>query len=280
MTGTTGTTGDRGDLGGRAGRMVMVVPTYNEAENLEWIVERLLRAVPETDVLVVDDGSPDGTGALADALAAREPRVRVVHRTEKAGLGAAYLHGFAVALEHGYDVVGEMDADGSHQPEQLPRLMATLSDGADLVIGARWIKGGSVVNWSPFRKALSVGGNLYARVLLGIPVHDITAGFRLFRATTLRTIDLNDVESVGYCFQTDLTLRTVRAGLRVVEVPIEFLERERGESKMNGAVATESLRRITRWGLEERSKQLRGVLSQESRSARTGPVERQGRGLR
>jgi dolichol-phosphate mannosyltransferase len=250
------------------GRMVMVVPTYNEVENLEWIVERLLRAVPETDVLVVDDGSPDGTGAVADGLAAREPRVSVVHRTEKAGLGAAYLHGFAVALDRGYDVVGEMDADGSHQPEQLYRLMEALGD-ADLVIGARWIRGGSVVNWSPFRKALSVGGNLYARVLLGIPVHDVTAGFRLFRATTLRRIDLRDVESVGYCFQTDLTLRTVRAGLRVAEVPIEFLERERGESKMNRTVATESLRRITRWGVEERFAQLRGVLSRGGRARRT-----------
>jgi dolichol-phosphate mannosyltransferase len=252
--------------GDRPGRMVMVVPTYNEAENLEWIVERLLRAVPETDVLVVDDGSPDGTGALADALAARDERVRVVHRTERAGLGAAYLHGFAVALDLGYDVVGEMDADGSHQPEQLSRLVAALGE-ADLVIGARWIKGGSVVNWSPFRKALSVGGNLYARVLLGIAVHDVTAGYRLFRASTLRSIDLEDVESVGYCFQTDLTLRTLRAGLRVVEVPIEFLERERGESKMNRAVATESLRRITRWGLEERAAQVRGVLS-KTRSGR------------
>ena len=260
------------------GRMVMVVPTYNEVENLEWIVERLLRAVPSTDVLVVDDGSPDGTGDVADRLASREDRVGVVHRTEKAGLGAAYLHGFAVALERGYDVIGEMDADGSHQPEQLPRLMAALAE-ADLVIGARWIKGGSVVNWSLFRKALSVGGNLYARALLGIPVHDVTAGFRLFRASTLRTIDLSEVESTGYCFQTDLTLRVVRAGLRVVEVPIEFLERERGESKMDSAVATESLRRITRWGLEERRAQLRGILSKQSRAPRTGATQRQGRGL-
>ena len=246
--------------GSRPDRMVMVVPTYNEVDNIEWIVERLLAAVPQTDVLVVDDGSPDGTGAVADRLAARHGRVSVLHRTEKAGLGAAYLHGFAVALERGYDVIGEMDADGSHQPEQLPRLVAALGE-ADLVIGARWVRGGSVVNWSPFRKALSVGGNLYARLLLGIPVHDVTAGFRLFRAATLRAIDLSDVESVGYCFQTDLTLRTVRAGLRVVEVPIEFLERERGESKMNGTVAVESLRRISRWGLEERSAQVRGVLS-------------------
>jgi dolichol-phosphate mannosyltransferase len=232
-------------------RMVVVVPTYNEAENLEWITARLLRAAPEADLLVVDDGSPDGTGAIADRIAAAEPRVSVVHRTAKAGLGAAYLHGFAVALERGYDVVGEMDADGSHQPEQLHRLVAALAD-ADLVIGSRWVPGGRVVNWSRWRLALSRGGNLYARLLLGIPVRDVTAGFRLFRAATLRRIDLAGVESVGYCFQADLTLRTIRAGLRVVEVPIEFVERERGESKMDRAVAVESLRLITRWGLRAR----------------------------
>src|SRR6476661_11194573 len=183
--------------------MVMVVPTYNEVDNLAWIVERTLVAAPQTDVLVVDDGSPDGTGELADELASRHSRVSVVHRTEKAGLGAAYLHGFAVALERGYHVVGEMDADGSHQPEQLHRLREAL-ETADLVIGSRWVKGGSVVNWSLFRKALSVGGNIYARTLLGVPVRDITAGYRLFRASTLRAIDLTSVESVGYCFQTDL----------------------------------------------------------------------------
>lgn len=261
MTGITG--------GPAAGRMVVVIPTYNEADNLAWIVERLLRAVPTTDVLVVDDGSPDGTGRIADDLAAEDARVSVVHRTAKAGLGAAYLHGFAVALERGYDVVGEMDADGSHQPEQLHRLLEALPD-ADLVIGSRWIRGGSVVNWSPFRKALSVGGNLYARTLLGIPVHDVTAGFRLFRASTLRSISLENVESVGYCFQTDLTLRTVRAGLRVREVPIEFLERERGESKMDRSVAAESLRRITRWGLQERGARVRDVGSRWSHRRRDG----------
>jgi len=241
-------------------RMVMVIPTYNEAENLRWGVDRLLAAVPQTDVLVVDDGSPDGTGRIADELAASEPRVTVLHRTQKAGLGAAYLHGFEVALARGYDVVGEMDADGSHQPEQLHRLVDALAD-ADLVIGSRWVPGGSVVNWSPFRKALSKGGNLYARLLLGVPVHDLTAGFRLFRAATLRTIDLDGVESVGYCFQTDLALRTSRAGLRVREVPIDFRERERGESKMDRAVAIESLRRITRWGVEERRRRLRASLA-------------------
>jgi dolichol-phosphate mannosyltransferase len=241
------------------GAMVMVVPTYNEVDNLAWVVERTLAAVPQTHVLVVDDGSPDGTGKIADEIAAREPRVDVVHRTVKAGLGAAYLHGFAVALARGFDVIGEMDADGSHQPEQLHRLLEAL-EGADLVIGSRWVPGGTVVNWSLFRKGLSVGGNLYARALLGLPVRDVTAGFRLFRASTLRSIDLADVESVGYCFQADLTLRTVRAGLTVREVPIEFRERERGESKMNRSVATESLRRITAWGLRERRAQLQELL--------------------
>ena len=242
------------------GRIVMVVPTYNEAENLPWIVGRLLAAVPDTDVLVVDDGSPDGTGKMADGLAAEDPRVQVVHRTEKAGLGAAYLHGFAVALERGYDVVGEMDADGSHQPEQLPRLLDALVD-ADLVIGSRWVPGGSVVNWPWPRKALSVGGNLYARLALGIPVRDVTAGYRVFRRATLEALDLHSVESSGYCFQADLAWRTVQAGLRVVEVPIEFVERVRGESKMDRAVATESLRRITRWGLTQRRRQVGDVLS-------------------
>jgi dolichol-phosphate mannosyltransferase len=244
-------------------RVVMVVPTYNEADNIEWVVRRLHEAQPGIDVLVVDDGSPDGTGDIADRMAAADRRVHVVHRPEKAGLGAAYLHGFAVALDRGYDVVGEMDADGSHQPEQLERLLSALED-ADLVIGSRWVPGGSVVNWSAFRKALSVGGNLYARTLLGVPVRDVTAGYRLFRAATLRAIDLASVESVGYCFQTDLTVRTLDAGLRVVEVPIDFHERERGESKMHAGVATESLRRITRWGVERR----RGRLTGPVRSAR------------
>lgn len=236
-------------------RVVIVIPTYNEADNVRWIVERTLAANPGFDVLVVDDSSPDGTGEIADRLAQENPRVSVLHRTEKAGLGQAYLHGFAVALERGYDVIGEMDADGSHQPEQLPTLFDALRE-SDLVIGSRWIKGGRVRNWSLFRKLLSVFGNLYARALLGIPVRDITAGYRLFRRTTLQKIDLSDVRSVGYCFQTDLTFRTVKAGLKVTEVPIEFVERERGQSKMSPNVASESLRLITAWGLQERRAQL------------------------
>ena len=245
---------------GSLGRVVMVVPTYNEAENIAWIVGRLRAAQPDLDVLVVDDGSPDGTGAIADELAAEDPAVRVVHRPAKAGLGAAYLHGFRVALEAGYDVIGEMDADGSHQPEQLDRLLAALAD-ADLVIGSRWVPGGSVVNWPVRRELLSRGGNLYVRMLLGVRVHDATAGFRLFRRTALEKIDLAAVQSTGYVFQTDMVARVLAAGMTVREVPIEFVERVRGDSKMSGAVAAESLRRITAWGLRERARQARRAIS-------------------
>jgi dolichol-phosphate mannosyltransferase len=237
------------------GRGVMVVPTYNEAENLAWIVGRLRAAQPELDVMVVDDNSPDGTGKIAEELASADPAVSVVHRAEKGGLGAAYKHGFRVALDAGYDVIGEMDADGSHQPEQLHLLLDALRD-ADLVIGSRWIPGGSVVNWPFRRELLSRGGNLYVRLLLGVSVRDATAGFRLFRRKALETIDLDAVESTGYVFQTDMVVRCLRAGLRVREVPIEFIERVRGDSKMSGQVASESLRRITRWGLRERREHL------------------------
>ncbi len=238
------------------GRVVMVIPTYNEVANLEWIVGRLLRARPEVDVLVVDDESPDGTGRVAAELAAGDPRVHVLHRAAKGGLGAAYLAGFAWALDEGYDVIGEMDADGSHQPEELHLLLEAL-EHADLVIGSRWVPGGSVRNWPARRELLSRGGNAYVRLLLGIDVRDATAGFRLFRRATLEKIDLAQVRSTGYVFQTDLVARTLRAGLTVREVPIEFVERVRGESKMSPSVAAESLRRITAWGIRERRDQLR-----------------------
>jgi dolichol-phosphate mannosyltransferase len=241
------------------GRVVVVVPTYNEADNIGPVVDRLRAAVPAADVLVVDDGSPDGTGAVADRIAAADPQVSVLHRRAKEGLGAAYLHGFATALEAGYDVVGEMDADGSHQPEQLPLLLAALED-ADLVIGSRWVAGGSIVNWPRRRELLSRGGNLYVRALLGIDVRDATSGFRLFRRQALEKIDLASVRSAGYVFQTDLVARVLQAGLVVREVPIQFVERERGDSKMSGAVARESLRRITAWGLQQRSEQARRAL--------------------
>ena len=233
------------------GRCVMVIPTYNESENIEWIVGRLRAAQPGVDILIVDDNSPDGTGDLADKLAEADEAVSVVHRTEKAGLGAAYLNGFDVALGAGYDVIGEMDADGSHQPEQLQRLLDALRS-ADLVIGSRYVPGGTVVNWPLQRLLLSRGGNLYVRLLLGLEVKDATAGFRVFRRATLEAIDLPDVKSAGYVFQTDLAFRTVSRGMRVVEVPIEFIERMRGDSKMSGSVAGESLKMITRWGISER----------------------------
>ena len=240
---------------GPLGRVIMVIPTYNEAANLGWIVGRLRRAEPAVEILVVDDNSPDGTGDLADDLAAADSHVHVLHRTSKEGLGAAYLEGFGWALAHGYDVIGEMDADGSHQPEELGRLLTALGS-ADLVIGSRYVAGGSVVNWPLSRQALSRGGNLYVRLLLGIGIRDATAGFRVFRRQTLEKIDLGTVESAGYVFQTDLATRTVRAGLVVEEVPIEFVERVRGASKMSGAVASESLKLVTRWGLKERRRQL------------------------
>ena len=255
------------------GRTVMVVPTYNEVDNLAWVVGRLRAAQPSVDVLVVDDNSPDGTGDLADQLAADDSAVHVLHRPGKGGLGAAYLAGFAWALEAGYDVVGEMDADGSHQPEQLHRLLDALAgpdtEGADLVIGSRWVPGGSVVNWPLRREALSRGGNLYVRMLLGISIRDATAGFRVFRRSALEKIDLATVESTGYVFQTDLVTRCLRAGLAVREVPIEFVERVRGDSKMSGRVATESLRRITRWGLRERRDQVRRALTRAAPERRS-----------
>ena len=239
------------------GRVVMVVPTYDEAPNLALIVERLHAAQPEVDILVVDDSSPDGTGDVADAIAASDAQVSVLHRPHKEGLGAAYLDGFRVALRGGYDVIGEMDADGSHQPEQLHRLLERLHD-ADLVIGSRWVPGGTVLNWPVHRELMSRGGNFYTRTLLGIGVRDATAGYRLFRRTTLERIHLETVSSRGYVFQAELVYRTLQEGLRVVEVPIDFVERVRGDSKMSRHIALESLRRITRWGISERLRRVRG----------------------
>jgi dolichol-phosphate mannosyltransferase len=232
-------------------RMIVVIPTYNEAENIRLILDRLRAAQPAFDVLVVDDGSPDGTGTIADEYAARDQAVHVVHRAAKEGLGAAYLEGFAWALARDYDVIGEMDADGSHQPEQLHRLVDALAD-ADLVIGSRYVPGGSVVNWPLRRRWLSKGGNLYIRLLLGVRIRDVTAGYRLFHRETLLKIDLATVQSTGYVFQADLAYRTLQTGLLVREVPIEFIERERGKSKMSADVARESLVRITEWGFEQR----------------------------
>lgn len=232
------------------GRLV-VIPTYNEVDNIELVIDRVRYCVPDAHVLVVDDNSPDGTGELADKIAARDDQVHVLHRPAKAGLGAAYLDGFRWGFERPFDVFVEMDADGSHLPEQLPRLLDALPD-ADLVLGSRWVDGGRVVNWPRYREVLSRGGNTYARLALGLPLHDATGGFRAFRRSALETIDLADVSSAGYCFQVDLARRVIAAGLRVVEVPITFVEREYGESKMNGEIVREALLRVTQWGAAHR----------------------------
>jgi dolichol-phosphate mannosyltransferase len=252
MTMSGDSSADSADLG----RVLVIIPTYNERENLQSIARRVRTAVPGADVLVVDDSSPDGTGDLADRLAAGDEHIKVLHRAGKEGLGAAYIAGFRWALEHGYEVVVEMDADGSHQPEELHRLLAALGD-ADLVIGARYVRGGEVHNWPWTREALSRGGNVYARIMLGIPLRDSTGGYRAFRATTLEKIGLDDIDSRGYCFQVDLALRALRQGLRVVEVPITFVERTHGASKMSRAIVAEAMWRLTVWGVAGRLSRLR-----------------------
>ena len=227
--------------------VLVVIPTYNERDNLEPLLARMHAVVPDADVLVVDDGSPDGTGVLADELAMADPRIRVLHRSGKEGLGAAYVAGFTLALQRPYRVLVEMDADGSHPPEDLPALLEALRD-ADVVLGSRYVSGGQVVNWPAHRQWLSRGGSLYSRLALGLPIRDMTAGFRAYRREVLEALDLESVTSQGYCFQIDMTWRATRAGFRVREVPITFTERERGASKMSGAIVAEALWRVTQWG--------------------------------
>ncbi|WP_030608588.1 polyprenol monophosphomannose synthase [Streptomyces sclerotialus] len=242
---------------GPLGDILVIIPTYNEAENIKPVVDRVRAGVPDAHVLVADDNSPDGTGKLADELAAGDDHVHVLHRQGKEGLGAAYLAGFQWGIEHGYDVLVEMDADGSHQPEELPRLLTALK-GADLVLGSRWLPGGRVVNWPKYREFLSRGGSTYSRLLLDVPIRDVTGGFRAFRRETLQGLGLDEVASQGYCFQVDLARRAVEAGYHVVEVPITFVERERGDSKMSRDIVVEALWRVTAWGVGSRLDRLRG----------------------
>jgi dolichol-phosphate mannosyltransferase len=242
------------------GRVLVIVPTYDERENLPIALDRLAAHVPDADVLVVDDGSPDGTGALAEEIAARDEvrRVHVLHRSGKLGLGTAYVAGFHWALERSYDVVVEMDADGSHRAQDLPALLEALHD-ADLVLGSRWVPGGTVLNWPISRHILSRGANTYTRLVLGLPLRDATGGFRAYRATLLRALTLDDIASQGYCFQVDMAWRSVRAGARVAEVPITFVERELGTSKMSRDIVVEALVSVTRWGIAERSRRVAGA---------------------
>ena len=239
------------------GQVLVIIPTYNESQNIESITTRLRKAVPDAHVLIADDNSPDGTGDIADRLASGDDHVHVMHRTGKEGLGAAYLAGFGWGLEHGFDVLVQHDADGSHQPEELPRLLDAIADGADMVKGSRWVPGGSVVNWPKSRELISKGGSLWTRAWLGIPVKDATGGFNAFRADTLRGIGLDEVASAGYCFQIDMVWRAIKRGYTVVEVPIEFVEREFGDSKMSRNIVVEALIRTTLWGIEHRAQQVK-----------------------
>lgn len=229
---------------------LVIIPTYNEAENIAWIVGEVLSHRPEVNILIADDGSPDGTGEIADKLAADDPRVNVMHREGKQGLGSAYRAGFVWGIERGYDVLCEMDADGSHRAEDLGLLLDASDEGADLVLGSRWVPGGGVVNWPWYRKFISRGGTFYAQLMLGIHVRDATGGYRAFRRETLERLPLAEVASQGYCFQIDMARRVLDEGMTIVEVPITFVERVRGESKMSGEIVREALWRVTVWGFQ------------------------------
>jgi dolichol-phosphate mannosyltransferase len=227
---------------------LVIIPTYNERDNVEPITRAALAADDRIDVLVVDDNSPDGTGELADQLAAKEPRIQVLHRAKKEGLGRAYLHAFAWGLEHGYEYLIEMDADFSHDPKYLPTMLDAAEHGADLVIGSRYVRGGGTVNWGPGRKIISRGGSLYARTILGVGIRDLTAGFQCFRRAVLQAIDLGAVKSTGYAFQIELKYRALKAGFRLEEIPIIFEDRRVGQSKMSRKIFVEALTMV--WKLK------------------------------
>jgi dolichol-phosphate mannosyltransferase len=234
----------------------IVLPTFNEADNLEGIVGAVRTAMPAARILVVDDDSPDGTGAIADRLAAADPAVQVLHRPAKEGLGRAYVAGFEHALGRGAEFVFEMDADFSHAPADLPRLLAAARGGADLALGSRYVPGGGVENWHPVRRLVSRAGCEYARRVLGVAVHDLTGGLKCFRADTLRRIDYASVRSQGYAFQVELTYRTLLAGLRVVELPIVFRERREGQSKMTWRIAAEAAFMVPRLRADHRGSEV------------------------
>jgi dolichol-phosphate mannosyltransferase len=249
------------------GRILVIIPTYNELDALPKILARVQGSVPAAEMLIVDDNSPDGTGKVADEWASEHAEIHVMHRMGKGGLGAAYLAGFAWGLQQGFDVLVEMDADGSHQPEQLPSLLAAL-EYSDLVLGSRWVDGGGTENWSRNRQLLSKGGNYYTKVMLGINIEDATGGYRVFTAKALRALDLHEVASQGYCFQVDLAWRAMQRGLVVTEVPITFVEREVGTSKMSRKIVVEALWRVTMWGLDRRVHIARGLLTKGRESGK------------
>jgi dolichol-phosphate mannosyltransferase len=230
-------------------KVLVIMPTFNEAGNINHAVEELFLHNANVELLIVDDDSPDGTGQLADQLALTDNRVKVMHRKEKQGLGAAYIAGFNYAFESGFDYVVEMDADGSHRAVDLPKLLAVCEEN-DLVIGSRYVKGGQTENWPLHRQWLSRGGNLYARLMLGTKLNDMTAGFRVFSVPFLKRMDLATINARGYSFQIEMAYRTIQLGGRTAEVPIVFVEREIGESKMSGDIVSEALLLMTKFGLK------------------------------
>ena len=233
-------------------RALVIIPTYQEVENVPEVLRRVRAAVPDAQVLIVDDNSPDGTAARAEEVGAEVGGVDVLRRPEKGGLGPAYRAGFRWGLERGYDVLVEMDADLSHEPEALPSLLAAVADGADLAIGSRYVPGGAVPGWPKHRLALSRAGNVYVSLVLGIKVKDATAGFRAYTADALRSLDLDHITSYGYGFQIEMAYSLLRTGHRVVEVPITFRDRVRGTSKMSLAIVGEGLGLVAKWGVRDR----------------------------
>ncbi|PRQ12048.1 polyprenol monophosphomannose synthase [Corynebacterium sp. 13CS0277] len=249
-------------------KTLVIIPTYNELDNLPLIVDRIRSANPEVDVLIVDDNSPDGTGDRADAMAADDEHLFVLHREGKGGLCGAYVAGFRWGLERDYGVLCEMDADGSHAPEQLHTLLEAIADGADVVIGSRYIPGGKVVNWPAKRYVLSRGGNLYISLALGAGLSDMTAGYRAYRREVIEAMDLDELSNAGYIFQVDLAWRAIRDGFDVREVPITFTEREIGESKLDGSFVGSSLAEVTRWGVAHRGEQLKEIAKETTKLAK------------
>jgi dolichol-phosphate mannosyltransferase len=229
---------------------LIIVPTYNEAENVRGHAERLLDALPQADILFVDDNSPDGTGAIIDEMVLANPRIKVLHRAGKQGLGTAYIAGFGWGLQRDYKYLFEMDADGSHDSKYLPQMLALAEDGADAVVGSRNVPGGGTVNWGVGRKILSKGGSFYARTILGIDVRDVTAGFVCWRREVLENLDLPTVDSNGYSFQIEMKYRALKRGYRIVETPIIFVDRRVGQSKMSRAIVAEALLKV--WALRFR----------------------------
>ncbi len=249
--------GCRGEVGTRRlrsqpVRTVVVLPTYNEAENIVAFLRAVRQAVPEADVLVVDDNSPDGTAVLAEEMASELGRIKVLHRAGKQGLGAAYRHGFTTAFDEGYEAIVSMDSDFSHSPGAIPTMLQVVADGADAVIGSRYVPGGATVDWPLRRRLLSKWGNRYTAAVLGLPVRDCTSGFRAYRADALRTIDPGSTTAEGYAFLTELVRKLIANGSTIVEVPITFRDRQLGTSKMSGRIIAESMLLVTKWGLFDR----------------------------